>query len=151
MVDGKEMFLFTQLCWWTNLKATLTGAGQGGTCYTDFKPFMPSEIQQHMGLYILQGFAPSPQVEFKLKPQRVDRYNGNDFVFHSFGPNAECRHKHFKAFLACQDPAIDPPSKKKFPNWKIWPMIQWMNSIGPSSVLLGWCFFIDEMTMQFKG
>ena len=150
-VKGKSMFSFSKLCSWTNLKATLANAGPGGSCYIDYKPFTTNEIRQHLGLYILQGFAPSPRIEMKLYPQRVDKFNGNDFMYRSFGENAERRFRHFKAFFACQDPAIDPPSRKTFPNWKVRPMIEWMNIIGPKIVKLGCCISIDEMTMRFKG
>ena len=69
----------------------------------------------------------------------------------SFGPNAERRHKYFKDFHALQDPRIFPPERKKQPNWKVRPLLQWMNVIMPIAWLLGYAFSIDEMTMGFKG
>jgi len=45
-------------------------AGIGSIMYIDYwKPFTINELRQHFGLYDLQGFAPSPRVEYKFKPQ----------------------------------------------------------------------------------
>ena len=72
-------------------------------------------------------------------------------MYRSFGPNAERRHRHFKAFLSCQDPIIDPPSRDKEPNWKVRPLLTWMDYIFPLIWLLACAYSIDEMTMGFKG
>ena len=72
---------------WTNAKALLAGAGD--TCYPQFKNFTTKEVQQHLGLYMLNGLAPSPRVEMKLQPQRADPIHGNDFVYQNFGKNAQ--------------------------------------------------------------
>jgi len=136
---------------WTNLKATLAGAGWNGSCYYDFKPFTALELRQHFGLYILNGLSPSPRVEKKLNPQRKDPVHGNNFAFNSFGPNAECRHRHFKAFLAFQNPAIETPSRSRYPNWKMRPFLKWMNFICRLAWLLEIDYSIDEMTIGFQG
>ena len=68
-----------------------------------------------------------------------------------FGPNAERRHRHFKTFLAIQDPAISTPSRKKYPNWKVRPFVKCMNYLLPLILLLGACFEIDEMKIGFQG
>ena len=149
MVDGKEMVSLELFTKWTNMKAILAGAGEGGTCYRDFHPFTVEEIQQHLGLYVFNGVAPSPRIELKFKPQRDDKVHGNDFIARSFGMNAERRHKHFKAFFATQNPVINPPSRKFFPNWKVRPLLAWMNFIFPVMWLAGKAFSIDEMTMGF--
>ena len=149
--DGKEYFSFFLIKNWTNLKASLAGAGAGGDCYLDFVPFTTREIRQHYGLCVLQGCNSSPQVEMKFNPQSVDKIHGNDFVCRSFGSNALRRHRHFKCFLACQDPRIDPPDRKVDPNWKIRPLLKWMNYFFPIIWLLACEFSVDEMTMGFKG
>ena len=104
VVLGKEYISFQQITSWTNLKAELAGAGPDGTCHKDFKRFSVNEIRQHFGLYVLQGLNPSPRAEWKFNKQQHDKVHGSDFVNRSFGPNAERRHKHFKSFLALQDP-----------------------------------------------
>ena len=109
----KEQISFYLFVNWTNLKATLAGAGEGGACDYDWKPFIARELQQHFGLYLFNGLARSPMVEQKSKPQSQDPVHGNDFIYHMFGPNAKRRHRHFKNFLAIQDPIISTPSRKK--------------------------------------
>ena len=151
IIDGKERLSFEQLMRWTNTKAHLAGAGKGGSYYTDYKDFTVTELRQHIGLYVLHGISPSPRIEYKFKSQGEDKVHGNDFVFRSFGTNAERRHKHFKAFFACQNPMINPPERKHYPNWKVRPIITWMNYIFPTIWMLGVAFSIDEMTMGFKG
>jgi len=69
-----------------------------------------------MGFYVLQGTCPSPRVDFKFRSQSYGKIQGIDFVYRSFGKGAERRHRHFKAFLECQDPRIEPLSRKKEPN-----------------------------------
>jgi hypothetical protein len=88
--NSKEYISIEQWTMFTNLKAHLAGAGD--TIYKDFKPFTIGELKQHIGMYFLQGIAPSPQVEFKFKTQRKDWAHGNAFIFNSFGPSAVRRH-----------------------------------------------------------
>jgi hypothetical protein len=146
----KHMFSFDQLQQWTNLKASICGAGS--TIYKKgYKPFTAKEIRQHFGLYVLNGVSPSPRVEYKFRPQRVDRVAGNDFCFASFGANAKERHKHFKAFLSCCDPRRETPSRDVQPNWKVRPIISWINYSCPKAWELGRALAVDEMTMRFKG
>ena len=54
---------------WTNLKALLDNAGEGGGVYPKFIPFTIPEIAKHLGLYMLNGISPSPQVELKFFSQ----------------------------------------------------------------------------------
>ena len=63
------------------MKAHLAGAGEDGSYYRDFSVFTIKELRQHIGLYVFNGVAPTPRVEFKFKPQRSDTLFGNDFVF----------------------------------------------------------------------
>ena len=140
--------LFTK---WTNMKAMLAGAGSGGVLYPTWQPFAVEEIRSHLGLYILNGLSPSPRVEYKFRPQSVDEVHGNDFVSRSFGARAELRHRQFKAFFAVQNPAIETPCRKRYPNWKIRPLLLWMNLIFPLAWLLGKKFSVDEQTIGFQG
>ena len=90
-------------------KATYNGAGKGGTIYKDFVDFTVEELMQHLGLYVLNGISPCPQVEMKFKSASVDPTNGSDLCFGSFGANAERRQKRFKCFLAACDPITPTP------------------------------------------
>ena len=108
----KEQISFDLFKRWKNLKATLAGAGEGGSCCYNWKTFSVRVLRQYFGIYLFNGLAPSPRTEQKLKPQSQDPVHGNDFIYHTFGPNAERHHRHFKTFLAIQDPAISNPSRK---------------------------------------
>ena len=134
-----------------NLKATLAGFGEGGSCYYNLKPFSSRELWQHFGHYFFNGLAPSTRVEQKFKPQSQDLFHGNDFIYHMFGPNDERRHRHFKTLLEIQDPEISTPSRKKYLNWKVRPLVQWMAYLFPLIWLLGACFSIDETKIGFQG
>ena len=141
------------VCDWTNLKADLAGAGPHGGYYRDFVKFTPEEIRKHIAVYILHSLSPSPQLAMKFNTQVQDEINGNDFIANSIGPGGRRRHQMFRAFLSFQDPRIPVSSKttKDFPNWKIRPILTWMNYIFPTAWLLGVAIAIDEMTMGFQG
>ena len=79
----------------------MENGGLGGK-YKYFRIFSLHELMKHIGLYLLQGFSPSPQVELKFHSQSEDPVNGNDFVQKSFGGKpgiSRRRHKHFKCFF----------------------------------------------------
>ena len=136
---------------YTNTKAMMANAGQPGQPYADFKPFTCKELRQHIGVYILQGIAPSPRINMKFHRQSDNCANGNDFITRSLGPNATRRHLHFKRFLGVQDPLKMPPSKKKCPLWKVQKLLDWMNTISKDGWLLGKFISIDEQTIGFQG
>jgi Transposase IS4 len=135
----------------TNTKAKLANAGPGGVCYPDWKDFTVDEIRQHIGLYVWNGLSPSPCLEMKLQSAIADPVHGNDFIHQHMGLNAVRRHKHFRAFFACQDARIDPPDRKKSPLFKVQPLIKWMNHIGPAVVNLSQHASVDERTIGFQG
>ena len=136
---------------WTNTKAMQAGAGKEGTIYPTFEEFTSSELRQHVGLYIFHGLAPSPKVSDKFRRQADDPVHGRDFIRNYFGVNAGTRHRMFKAFFSVQDPSIKLPPRDKWPNWKVRPLIKWMNFVFPLVWSIGVSFSIDEMTMRFKG
>ena len=45
----------------------MNNAGSGGGMYQDFKLFSKVELQKHLGLYILNGLSPSPQVAMEFQ------------------------------------------------------------------------------------
>ena len=90
----------------------------------------------------------------KIKTQAEDEMNGNNFVANTLQQNpiyTRRRHQMFKVFLSLQDPMIPIPKREKYPNWKVRPMLMWMNFIFPSAWLLGISIVINEMTMGFQG
>lgn len=95
--------------------------------------------------------APSPRIEHKFRPQSEDQVHRNNFIYHSFGANAERRHRNFNTFLVVQDPAIKMQPRQAYPNWKVRPLLNCMNFIFPLIQILGVAFAIDEMTRGFQG
>jgi hypothetical protein len=93
------------------------------------KPFAMHKILQHIGLYVLNRLNPSPGVELKFCSSAKDELHGSDCVRNSFRPTAERRHRMFKAFFAVQNPMIEAPPLKKKLNWKINPLIKWLNYV----------------------
>jgi hypothetical protein len=136
---------------YTNAKAMMSQAGQGRAIYEDFKPFLMHEICQHLGLYIFNGLNPLPRVELKFQLSVQDELHGSYFVHNFFGARAERCHWMFKAFFAVQNPMIKPPPWKKKPNWKINPLIKWLNFLMPKAWTLRRTFSVDEQTIGFQG
>ena len=88
--------LIGQLTTFTNLKAILSNAGKGCEIYPDFNLFSPNELRKHIGVYFVQGLAPSPNINMKFKGQRENDINGNDLIHRCLGPNATRCHKDFR-------------------------------------------------------
>ena len=118
MEANKEIIRFEQMTNWKNLKAVLSGSGQVGTCYPDFGPFTVRELRRNFGLYILHRISPSPRVEKKFKPQRIDRVKKEMILFLIiFYLMYIAVTVASTEFLACQIPCIEPPSHTKHPSW----------------------------------
>ena len=85
----------------TNLKAGFQHAGKRGGPYEgEWKDFEPFELKKYIGVYILQGLSPSPQVKQKIRTQAEDEVNGCDFINCCLGPGAERQHNIFGWFFA---------------------------------------------------
>ena len=136
---------------WTNKKAYLYNAGEGGTNYEYFQKFSVEEVMRHFGLYMLNGVSPSPQVENKFECQEKDQASGNDLCFKVFGPNVELRHKEFKKFLAVVDPVKPLPNRKAHPNWKCHPILKHVIQVSRIAMIMGERVSIDEQTIGYKG
>ena len=93
----------------------------------------------HLGLYILNGIAPSPQVEMKFDSQTENPTNGNDLCHSIFGgmSKGKERHKEFKSYFACVDPRKPTPEPKVAPNWKIEPLIRHIIAISREAMNIG--------------
>ena len=136
---------------WTNAKAMLACAGDKGASYSNFQYFSIDEIRSHLGLYLLQGVSPSPQVEQKFKNSEEDPVNGSELCHRVFGESGPRRHKEFKAFFAAQDPTIDVPDSKKFPNWKIDPILRHVMRVSKDAIMIGKHISVDEQDIGFQG
>lgn len=135
------------------MRAMMENSGLGGK-YSDFSNFTLNELMRHIGLYLLQGLSPSPQVEMKFHSQAEDPVNGYDFVHKSFGGKpslSKRRHKHFKCFLASVNPTIHVPNRASHPNWKIHPFLKHTYQVSQEAVFLGRNLSCDEQTVGFQG
>ena len=87
----------------------------------------------------------------KFKPQRLYKVHSNYFIYNLFEPNENHRHKNFKAFFDFKNHLIKYPPKTKSPNWRVEPLFMLTEFIFPLIWMLGVSFYIDKMTMCFKG
>ena len=62
-----DMVSIADLTTWSNKKAYLCNAGEGGTQYPDWTKFTVDEVMAFHGLYMHNGLSPSPQVEKKFE------------------------------------------------------------------------------------
>ena len=126
-------------------------AGKGGSIYPNCKPVTVDEMMQHIGLYILHGLAPSPQVEMKFQSTKQNKVNGNDFVCKAFGRNASQRHRELKSFFAVVDPVLSVPSRSSHPNWKVSKFFRHAIQISKECIHVGMNISIDEQTIKCQG
>ena len=103
---------------WTadsNAKAMLCNAGASGHIFSGkFKPFSNQDIMAMIGVYIIDGLAPSPQLTQKMQSQIQQPTHGNDRIVAVMGTGWQQKHRSFRHFCipGCYDAA---PSKKSMP------------------------------------
>ena len=87
----------------------------------NFDRFKTEEVMRHLGLYMLNGIAPSPRVEQKFYTQGEDPANGNNMCAAAFGGYGKgiVRHKEVKKYLAFVDPRKLTPLTKVASNRKV--------------------------------
>ena len=129
--------LTSQWTSFTNHKSLLSTSGQEGEVYPYYKPSTNDELRENIGLYMVHGLAPSPQVSMKFTLQEQDEINGNDFVKRSLGPAAKHHHKHFCRFFDTQCPVNPAPERASKHNWKIEPFLEWIKSVSQKAWKLG--------------
>ena len=134
----------------TNKKAVQMGAGVQGGCYPTFVPFSYKEIERFLGLYMLQGLNPSPQVEMKFFNQRSDPVQGSDLCHRIFGDNANKWHKQFKAFFCLQDPAKQAPARKDQPTYKVDSFLKHLQMVSMSAWRLGGISWETSKRLVFR-
>ena len=95
---SKTEISLDDMCTWTYDKSCMANAGKGGSIYQNFTKFSVDEIQQHLGIYFLNGLMPSPNIENKFYSTKEEGYKlkGNDFCHLAFGGKSatlERRHR----------------------------------------------------------
>ena len=129
---------------WTNQKGMLD---------EKWLNFSSDEIMAHIGLYVLQGVSPSPQIEMKFSSQQEDPVNGNDLCHRIFGGKSKGnkRHRLFKTYFAACDPVVPTPDSKESPNWKVEKLIKQIMHISKQAMLIGKWVSVDKQAISFKG
>ena len=119
--------------------------------YPYYTFFTNDELRKHIGLYMVHGLDPSPQVSMKFTLQEQDEINRNDFVKRSLGPAATRRDKQFCRLFSTQCPIKPAPTRSSKPNWNINPFLEWTKSVSQKVWKLGEKILVDEQTCGFQG
>jgi len=109
-----------------------------------FKPFTPHDIMKVVGVYVIEGLAPSPQLTLKMQPQSVKQTHGNDFTTKSIRQGYQQLQRSFHHFFGCQDPLTVPLPKEKCPNVKVDELFRWCRYVWKEAWELAENFSIDE-------
>jgi hypothetical protein len=137
---------------WTacsNTKAMLNNAGEEGHIFAGkHRPFTNKDIVVMLGVYIIDGLVPSPQLTQKMQPQLKQPTHGNDKMALSIGTGFQQKHRSFLHFFACQDPLTTPPLQDQCPNFKVDEFFRWLRYIWKEAWILGEDFSMDEQTTK---
>ena len=124
--------------------------GKNDTCYPNFVPFTIDEFDRHLYLYCYNGLTPSPMIQMKFKSRSVFPVQGNDYLHNKFGHNAVRRHKGFNFCFSCQDQWKPIPTRKLYPNWKFYPLLNHILSVFHFSCLLDYSLAVYYKTVGFQ-
>ena len=119
----------------------------GGKC-KNFKDFHSEEIIAHLGLYLLHGISPAPQIEIKFQSSFDDPVNGSDLCSQVFERVGVTRYKEFKTFFACVSPFQITPPTTSHPNFKLNPLLKHMMRVSKEAIRIGQSISIDEMGIE---
>ena len=106
---------------------------------------------RHIGIYMINGLYPSPQVEMKFYSQERTQQMEMIYANQVSGTCARRQHKEFKALLAIQDHVKPVPSRKTHPNWKVQPLLKHAIMVSKAAIVLGKGLAVDEETIGYKG
>ena len=99
---------------------------------------------------MIQGIAPTPRIELKMKPQEKDPIYGNYFIHHYLGQSSDPRHRQFRAFFSVQDPLITTPPSKYCSKFKLEPFLKCIQYIYLETLITGKNISRYEQTFWFK-
>ena len=106
---------------------------------------------QMIGSYIIDGLAPSPQLQKKMQSQDKQRTHGNDFIASRFGSGYRQKYRSFRHFFGCQDPLMMPPSEEMCPNFKVDEFFRWSRFIMRKAWRLAKNLLVDEQRCKMQG
>ena len=153
-VKGDRTTKFAVSNWtaYSNAKAMLCNAGASGHIFSGkFKPFSNQDIMSMIGVYIIDGLAPSPQLTQKMQSQIHEPTHGNDRIAAVMGTGWQQKHRSFRHFFASQDPMMLPPPKSQCPNFKVDELFRWLRHIWKEAWVLGKGFSNDEQSCKMQG
>jgi hypothetical protein len=153
-VKGDKTTVFAVSNWtaYSNTKAIMCNAGEPGSIYAGkFKPFKNEDISAMLGVYIIDGLTPSPQLTWKMQDQERQPTHGNDRITAVIGPGWQQKHRSFRHFFATQDPMMTPPPKKQCPNFKVDELFRWLRFIWKEAWVLAKDFSNDEQSCKMQG
>ena len=104
-----------------------------------------------IGVYIIDGLSPTPELTQKMQPQSKERTHGNDFIAQHIGTGYQQMYRTFRHFFACQDPLTNPPPAHECPNYKVDELYWWLRYIMPQAWNLSKNFSVDEQTCKMQG
>jgi hypothetical protein len=150
--DRTTKFAVSNWAAYSNAKAMLCNAGALGHIFSGkFKPFSNQDIMSMIGVYIIDGLAPSPQLTQKMQSQIQQPTHGNDRIAAVMRTGWQQKHRSFRHFFASQDPMMLPPPKSQCPNFKVDELFRWLRHIWKEAWVLGKGFSNDEQPARCRG
>ena len=133
---------------WSNEKSI--AMGMGDTYYPNCVLFTMDGFERHLYLYYFNGLTPSLEIQMNFKPRSFDPMQGNNLLHKKIGCNAVRRHKGFNFCFSCQDQWKPIPTRKLYPNWKLYPLLNHILSVFHFSCLLDYSLAVYYKTVGFQ-
>jgi hypothetical protein len=91
--DRRTKFALSNWTTYSNTKAMLCNAGEKGHIFAGKHcQFKNQDIVTMLGVYIIAGLEPSPQLVQKMQPQSKSPTHGNDRIASALGPGYQQKH-----------------------------------------------------------
>mmetsp|Transcript_14413 Transcript_14413/g.30257 ORF Transcript_14413/g.30257 Transcript_14413/m.30257 type:complete len:556 (-) Transcript_14413:739-2406(-) len=151
-VKGDKRTKFSVSNWtsYTNMKATIAGE-RGHSVTGRWTNMTNDDVRRFLGVIILDGLNPSPEMTAKFRSQSQDLIQGNDFIHNNCGPDASRRYEMFRHYFGAQDPITSPPPRAECPNYKVHEFFNWLRYIWKKAWDLGPIVSADEQTCTMHG
>ncbi len=128
--DKRTKFLVANWTAYTNCKARIANAGEFGSPFAGrWRDLSNDDVRQFLGVIMMDGLIPSPQMLRKFQSQEQDPVQGNNFIHRNCGADAKQRYHMFKHYFGVQDPLTTPPPCEKCPNYKVNEFFTWLDYI----------------------
>ena len=104
-----------------------------------------------LGVYIINGLAPSPQLTWKIQDKERQPTHSNDQIAAIIGPVWQQKHHSFCHFFATQNHMMVPLLKTQCPNFKVDEFFRWLRYMWKEAWVLANEFSNDEQTCKMQG